>query len=218
MVWQTAFPLAPVKAVTGNVMPSAIGPLNEYQYTATHPAVAVTANVKYWIQISNSTSGNCFWFWSTAPGDGIAHLQDPIGSGYSSTTATDYDMAFCLDLEVIDPCPWDCDGSGDQTVGTADLLALLSQWGSVGSSCDIDGSGTGTSDLLALLSNWGPCPGAPPPCPWDCAMTPDGTVGTTDLLTVLAQWGTVGTSCDIDGNGVGTSDLLEILSNWGSCP
>jgi hypothetical protein len=55
------------------------------------------------------------------------------------------------------PCPEDC-GDGNGTVATADLLALLGQWGEAGN-CDLDGSGTvSTSDLLQLLGAWGPCP------------------------------------------------------------
>jgi hypothetical protein len=63
-----------------------------------------------------------------------------------------------LVLTVLDPCPWDLDGSG--SVGTADLLDLLSQWGTdPGGPPDFDGDmNVGTSDLLELLSNWGPCP------------------------------------------------------------
>jgi hypothetical protein len=54
------------------------------------------------------------------------------------------------------PCPWDC-GDGNGSVATADLLALLAEWGTPGA-CDFDGSGaTGTADLLKLLANWGPC-------------------------------------------------------------
>ncbi len=55
-------------------------------------------------------------------------------------------------------CPWDLDGSG--SVGTADLLDLLSQWGdNPGGPPDFDGDGNvGTSDLLELLANWGRCP------------------------------------------------------------
>ena len=54
-------------------------------------------------------------------------------------------------------CPWDCADGGDGSVGTADLLALLAQWGA-GGPCDTDGGGAGTSDLLDLLANWGDCP------------------------------------------------------------
>ncbi len=54
-------------------------------------------------------------------------------------------------------CPQDC-GDMDGNVGINDFLALLAQWGSVGSSCDIDGGGVGINDFLDLLANWGPCP------------------------------------------------------------
>ena len=54
-------------------------------------------------------------------------------------------------------CP---DLDGDGTVGTADLLDLLAQWGSdPGGPPDYDGDGiVSTSDLLKLLGAWGPCP------------------------------------------------------------
>jgi len=54
-------------------------------------------------------------------------------------------------------CPWDC-GNGDGVVGINDFLALLAQWGQVGTSCDFDGGGVGIVDFLDLLANWGPCP------------------------------------------------------------
>ncbi len=54
-------------------------------------------------------------------------------------------------------CPQDC-GDMDGNVGINDFLALLAQWGEVGSSCDIDGGGVGINDFLDLLANWGPCP------------------------------------------------------------
>lgn len=57
----------------------------------------------------------------------------------------------------------------------------------------------------------------PPPCPWDCQSTADGSVGINDLLALLAQWGLV-TPCDFDGGGVGINDLLKMLAQWGGCP
>jgi hypothetical protein len=52
-------------------------------------------------------------------------------------------------------CPADFDGDGD--VDTADLLYLLSAWGTPDG--DVDGDGdTDTADLLALLAAWGDCP------------------------------------------------------------
>ena len=54
-------------------------------------------------------------------------------------------------------CPGDC-GDGDGTVGIVDFLALLDQWGQVGTSCDLGALGVGIEDFLELLANWGPCP------------------------------------------------------------
>lgn len=56
------------------------------------------------------------------------------------------------------PCPWDCaDGDGD--IDVVDLLALLGQWGQLGTSCDTSDDGSvGVIDLLEMLGHWGPCP------------------------------------------------------------
>ncbi len=59
---------------------------------------------------------------------------------------------------TIEPCPSDCDGSGDGLVGIVDFLTMLGQWGQLGTSCDINGGGVGIDDVLELLANWGPCP------------------------------------------------------------
>jgi hypothetical protein len=55
-------------------------------------------------------------------------------------------------------CLWDCGGDNDNNVGIVDFLALLGQWGELGTSCDIDGGGVGITDFLTLLRHWGPCP------------------------------------------------------------
>ncbi len=65
--------------------------------------------------------------------------------------------ASVLFLDDSVPCPWDCSGGGDGTVGISDFLLLLAQWGGPGT-CDVDGGGIGITDFLALLANWGPCP------------------------------------------------------------
>jgi hypothetical protein len=61
----------------------------------------------------------------------------------------------------LEPCPWDCDysaGFPDGVVAITDFLALLGQWGQVGTTCDIDGGGVGITDFLQMLAWWGPCP------------------------------------------------------------
>jgi hypothetical protein len=57
-----------------------------------------------------------------------------------------------------DPCPWDCAEPSDGQVSVVDFLALLAEWGQVGTPCDVDGGGVGVTDFLALLANWGACP------------------------------------------------------------
>ncbi len=59
--------------------------------------------------------------------------------------------------DACDTCPWDC-GDGDGNVGIVDFLAVLAQWGQVGTSCDFDGGGVGITGFLKVLANWGPCP------------------------------------------------------------
>lgn len=157
------FTVPALRGETGLTIDSEIGELREYEYTAAHPAVAVTRGQRYWIEILNHTAGDCVWLWSTAPpGDGLCHQAAPSGSGYNDLTALDFDMAWCVDLPAP-PCPWDLAGPGgpDGVVSINDLLAVLGAWGPCPPPCpaDLDGSGAvGVPDLLALLFNWGPCP------------------------------------------------------------
>jgi hypothetical protein len=59
---------------------------------------------------------------------------------------------------VPDECECPADVNGDHEVNTADLLALLGNWGNAGDG-DIDADGAvDTADLLLLLAAWGPCP------------------------------------------------------------
>ena len=85
---------------TGDVIPSGIGDITQYKYTADHPAVQVESGECYWISIVNHTTGSCFWLWETAPqGDGRS-AQDNGGWGTS-----DFDVAFCVDIETnLDAC------------------------------------------------------------------------------------------------------------------
>ncbi|MHC4429510.1 MAG: hypothetical protein ACYS0D_13040, partial [Planctomycetota bacterium] len=71
----------------------------------------------------------------------------------------------CGDPPLVDmgtyefqPCPGDCNPAVDRDVNSRDFLTLLSQWGVVGSSCDLDGGGVSVTDFLIMLAHWGPCP------------------------------------------------------------
>jgi hypothetical protein len=56
------------------------------------------------------------------------------------------------------PCPWDCQPDPDGIVNIPDFLAMLAQWGKVGTSCDLNGGGVDVTDFLEFLGNFGPCP------------------------------------------------------------
>ena len=60
---------------------------------------------------------------------------------------------------IADECPIDCpDINNDGYVSVTDLLAVIDQWGLIGSPADVTGDGVvNVSDLLLIISNWGPC-------------------------------------------------------------
>jgi hypothetical protein len=60
--------------------------------------------------------------------------------------------------DTVEPCPWDCADPADGVVDVVDFLALLAEWGQVGSACDSNGGGVDVTDFLDMIANWGPCP------------------------------------------------------------
>jgi hypothetical protein len=97
----------------------------------------------------------------------VRHLDLAPGSTLNTLGCAVYYETAQIDGTIDDPanvimlpppCPWDCDGSGDQQVSVTDFLSILAQWGQVGAPCDFDDDGVGVTDFLALLGHWGPCP------------------------------------------------------------
>ncbi|MDY7108929.1 MAG: PQQ-dependent sugar dehydrogenase [Planctomycetota bacterium] len=81
--------------------------------------------------------------------------EDGDGELYALANATGTPFGETGVVLRITTRPGDLDADG--VVGTADLLALLGNWGPCeGCPADIDGDGVvGTADLLTLLANWG---------------------------------------------------------------
>ncbi len=82
---------------------------------------------------------------------GTLTALDLTGSGVGGFTAGG---------ELVQGCPWDCGGDADIGVGIVDFLALLAQWGTSGSSCNLGAgvAGVGIEEFLEILANWGECP------------------------------------------------------------
>jgi hypothetical protein len=113
-------------------------------------------------------------------------------------------------------CPWDCRVPADGQVDVSDFLTLIAQWGTVGSSCDIDGGGVGVTDFLLLLTHWGPSPGC-----GACCDPSDGTCSVQLLADCSAAGGVfagVATDCtDTDGDRLPDAFELDDCAPSGSC-
>jgi hypothetical protein len=105
------------------------------------------------------------------------------------------------------PCPWDCGDPADGSVNIVDFLALIAQWGQVGTSCDVNGGGVDVTDFLEMIANWGPCPvvGA-------CCDPADGSCSTetaTDCASAGGVFAGDGTDCtDTDHDRI--PDVFEL--------
>ncbi|MHC4429261.1 MAG: hypothetical protein ACYS0D_11780, partial [Planctomycetota bacterium] len=87
---------------------------------------------------------------------------DPVVGTIGVTTTHRFGLSNLIpfSFDIVDFCAGDVTNNG--TVSTADLLDLLSLWGTdgTGTPSDVDRNGiVSTSDLLNLLARWGPCDG-----------------------------------------------------------
>ncbi len=95
---------------------------------------------------------------NVTPRGAITWDDSPFGPSACPTSPTPLLVLGSGTIVGFNVCPWNCGGDNDGIVGIVDFLALLSQWGMIGTSCDFNGSGVGITDFLELLANWGPCP------------------------------------------------------------
>lgn len=76
----------------------------EWEFNADHEPVPVVAGECYWIEITNTSSGDCIWYWETANGGDGRAIQDGRGAngrdGYDPSDLLREDMAFCLDVPL----------------------------------------------------------------------------------------------------------------------
>lgn len=91
------------KFPTGNLI---AGLVPEYEYSASHAAVPVSAGTCYWIEITNLNSASCSWFWGIddgTTGNGRLVQDGTPPNGYDAADAENGpDLAFCLNLALGD--------------------------------------------------------------------------------------------------------------------
>ncbi len=126
-------------------------------------------NSSGWEVTPNDPQGNPFDAANSFPGNGqilIGQFSSTNGLGINGTMLIQFISNGVPGQAVVCfispggfcPCSGDCGGDNNGNVGIVDFLALLAEWGQIGTPCDLDGGGVGITDFLALLDNWGPCP------------------------------------------------------------
>jgi hypothetical protein len=115
-----------------------------------------------------SLGGDSGGMWIGTGGNGSATTESFLLSAscglttYATVSSIGFPAAQLVqEVHLNEPggnCPWDCQTVPNGQVDISDFLALLAQFGQVGTSCDFDGGGVGVTDFLAFLANFGPCP------------------------------------------------------------
>jgi hypothetical protein len=105
-----------------------------------------------------NTSGYIIEWSDDCNNDGLVDYGQILDGTFDDLNANG--VPDCCEPGACLPCL--ADVIKDRTIDGIDLAAVLSQWGSPGSSlfsADIDDSGlVDGADLAAVLSAWGPCP------------------------------------------------------------
>lgn len=212
-----------------------------FEYQATIPAFAVTANQCVWMEIVNNTSGDCFWLWSTAPfADGISS-QHGGDLPYLETDLQDVDMAWCVSADIQpDGCAQAvelagacCRNGGLQCVDTEGVSACAAADGvflGVGTTCaagSCEGACCNLTTRECTLEIEDTCINAiggafqgigsdcsTNLCTGSCCISDGGCVDTTldNLLTAI------GCEAPADGTNYGGSWIPGLLCNATQCP
>ena len=106
--------------------------------------------------------GKVYWGEDVSPGGYEIMRMNLDGSDPEFVAGS---FGIVSEMVFVPEAPLLCLGdlNGDEIIGVADLLALLSAWGKCPAketcTADINGDGdVNKADLCVLLSNWGPCP------------------------------------------------------------
>jgi len=137
--------------LTGNVIPSGIGDIPEYQFVASiDGGMDVMAGTCYWIAIVNNTLDECYYLWETAPAGDSRSSQLQGGAWVEN----DFDLAFCVDVET------NADGCGVFT-GACCLGADNCLEGQTAAECgEAGGEWSGNGVTCADVNNCNQIPGA----------------------------------------------------------
>lgn len=99
-------PVVPVATPTGiQVLAHEV-----FQYSVSGLNIPVDVGYCYWLEIVNHTTGNCAWLWSTGPEGDLRSAQAVGGFPNGSVSDNDFDLSWCLDIQVA---PSACDACGD---------------------------------------------------------------------------------------------------------
>ncbi len=87
----------------------AAGIAHEYEYSATHADVPVTAGTCYWVEVTNAATGACQWLWSVTTDDRGRAVQDggetTPPDGYNHADAIGSHLAFRTNIVLGDTRP-----------------------------------------------------------------------------------------------------------------
>lgn len=76
------------------------GGIQEFEYGAQHEPVDINAKETYWISITNSSDGECGWYWETSPGNTGYAVQ--LDDSSDSAAVVQSDLSFCFDVHHAD--------------------------------------------------------------------------------------------------------------------